>query len=69
LIGVLDRFLDLDPRDRTLYQVGRRMGVFSCVGDLEEAERRAVAENTCTELGITPENVDSMIDELMKRFI
>jgi hypothetical protein len=26
-------------------------------------------EQTCKRMGITPENVDAMIDEIMKRFI
>jgi hypothetical protein len=29
----------------------------------------AKVEKVCRQIGITPENVDEMIDELMKRFI
>jgi hypothetical protein len=36
---------------------------------MESPHRLNKAEKTCKELGITPENVDEVIDELMKRFI
>jgi hypothetical protein len=69
MIGVLRTFLDMAPEDQTLYQVGRRLGIFSCLADMEQPRRMAKVEKTCRELGITPANVDEIIDELMKRFI
>ncbi len=67
--AILKRFLDMAPEERTLYQVGRRIGVFSGPDDMNSPPRVAKARQTCQSFGITPENADQMIDELMKRFI
>lgn len=66
---IAGRFLALPPTDQILYQVGRRVGLFSRLSDLKDPARRAQAEETCTRLGITIDNVDSIVDEMMKRFI
>jgi hypothetical protein len=69
LCGVVRSFLGLSPEKRMLYQVGRRMGVFRGVGDMAFPGRLSQAERVVDRLGITPENVDSVIQELMARFI
>ena len=66
---VLRAFLKMDPEKQCAYQVGRRLGFFSRLSDMESHHRVAKAEKTCRQFGITPENVDDTIDELMKRFI
>ncbi|MFZ7128125.1 MAG: radical SAM protein [Desulfobacterales bacterium] len=63
------RFLDLPGEERMLYQVGRRMGYFHSLADMASSSRRAQAEQACRTWGITPENVDEKIEEIMKRFI
>ncbi len=69
IIGALRTFLDMEPEQQCLYQVGRRLGYFSRLSDMESPRRVERAEKTCRDLGITPENADQVIDELMKRFI
>lgn len=69
MLAALDRFLALPPWEQTVFQVGRRMGVFATLDDLEQPERRARAETACRQYGITPENVDAVIDALMRQFI
>jgi len=69
MTGVIQNFLSMDPKHKALYQVGRRLGIFSTLSDMDSPRRFARAEKTCRELNITPENVDEIIDELMKRFI
>ena len=69
MTGVIQNFLSMDPKHKALYQVGRRLGIFSTLSDIDSPRRFARAEKTCRELNITPENVDEIIDELMKRFI
>jgi hypothetical protein len=59
----------MEPERQCLYQVGRRLGFFSSLIDMESPHRLAKAEKTCKQLGITPDNADEVIDELMKRFI
>ena len=69
MLNILRDFLEMDAERQALYQVGRRIGVFSGLSDMEKPNRMARAERACRELGITPENVDRVTTELMKRFI
>jgi hypothetical protein len=69
MMATLRTFLEMAPERQCVYQVGRRIGVFTRLSDMQSPQRLARAERTCRELGITPENVDGVIDELMKRFI
>lgn len=69
ILSVIRSFLSMNPERRCMYQVGRRLGLFHCLGDVNNSRRMAKVERICLELGITPENVDETIDELMKRFI
>ncbi|MBF0203135.1 MAG: radical SAM protein [Desulfamplus sp.] len=69
MIGVIHRFLNMDPREQTLYQVGRRSGLFSRLDDLNDPGRRAMAQRHCSDFNVTPENVDMVINEIMKRFV
>ena len=55
--------------DQCRFQVGRRMGVFTRLADLESPKRRARVDAVCEQYGITPDNVDEMINEMMTRFI
>jgi hypothetical protein len=65
----IQTFLSMHPEQQTLYIVGRRLGFFSKLSDMQSVNRLKRAENACRELGITPENVDTVVEELMKRFI
>jgi len=69
MLDIINDFLVMEPERQCLYQVGRRLGFFSRISDMENPHRLAKAEKTCQQLGITPDNVDEVIDELMKRFI
>jgi biotin synthase-like enzyme len=69
MLDIVRRFLAMTPERQCVYQVGRRFGFFSRLGDMENPRRLGRAERACREFGITPENVDEVIDELMKRFI
>ncbi|MGD8367525.1 MAG: radical SAM protein [Desulfobacterales bacterium] len=69
MLDELDRFLALPPEEKTLYQVGRRLGLFARLNDLNASNRRRRAEEACRRFGITPTNADTAIDELMRRFI
>ena len=69
MIDVAETFLAMAPEEQVLYQVGRRIGLFSRLNDLHDPGRRSKVEETCTRLGITVANVDSVVNEMMKRFI
>jgi radical SAM superfamily enzyme YgiQ (UPF0313 family) len=69
MIGIIDRFFELEPEKRILYQVGRRMGFFRGPDDMDNSPHLERVNKACTLYGVTPENIDSVIDELMKRFV
>ncbi len=65
----LKAFLQMEPEYQTFWQVGRRLGYFTYLKDMESPHRLAKVEKACNQMGITPDNVDDTVDELMKRFI
>jgi hypothetical protein len=69
LISIVRKFLDLPPKEQMVYQVGRRMGLMRSLSDLADPAKRQHVENTCSKAGIHPGNVDSIVDEMLKRFI
>jgi radical SAM superfamily enzyme len=69
MLAVLDRFLSLSDRDQCRFQVGRRLGIFTRMADMQSPRRRDKVDAFCDRHGIGPENVDAVVDEMMKRFI
>lgn len=62
-------FLALPPDEQVLYQVGRRAGIFRGMEDLKDPGQLSQAQGVVNRLGANPENVDSIIYELMQRFV
>ncbi|WDP89404.1 MAG: radical SAM protein [Desulfobacter sp.] len=69
MIRIIDRFFDLSAQDRVLYQVGRRMGFFRGPEDMADSPNLERVRQACEDFGVTPDNVDHIIDQLMKRFV
>ncbi len=69
LIRIIDDFFDLPDQDRVLYQVGRRMGFFRGPEDMANSPHMDQVRQACRNFGVTPDNVDDIIDQLMKRFV
>jgi hypothetical protein len=69
MIEILSAFLALDPERQQFYQVGRRLGVFYSLSDMQDPLKATKVERAWDELGITPHNADQVIDRLMERFI
>jgi len=69
MLAILKRFLDMSPEQQTLYQVGRRSGAFGRIEDLDNPRRHALAEAIRDQYGITPENVEAVIEDIMRTFI
>ncbi|CAN2042762.1 Radical SAM protein [Candidatus Magnetomoraceae bacterium gMMP-15] len=69
MTGIIHDFLNLNPKQQTIYQVGRRLGVFRGLTDMENPYKLARAKETCNSLSITPDNVDEVIDRVMRRFV
>jgi hypothetical protein len=64
LMGTLQQFIDMQPAQQALFQVGKRFGCFLRLSDLQIPGRLAQAEEICRQLGITAENVDAKIIEI-----
>jgi len=69
MTGILKTFLAMAPQDQCYYQVGRRLGIFHALADMNSPQRMRKVEKFCKENDITPDNADRIIAELMKRFI
>jgi Radical SAM superfamily len=69
MTGILHTFLSLPAEDQVLYQVGRRLGIFAGLADMADAGRMDQVRGICRANDITPENVDAVVEEVMKRFI
>ncbi|MBU0718575.1 MAG: radical SAM protein [Planctomycetes bacterium] len=62
-------FLAMPAEHQRVYQVGRRLGLFHCVGDMQDSRALTEAERMCRDLGITADNVDQITNELMARYL
>jgi len=69
MVAIVKGFLDMEPSERMIYQVGRRMGLFRGVSDMADETKRHHVKTACAKAGITPDTVDAAVDEMMKRFI
>lgn len=69
LTAPVRRFLEMPPEQQTLYQVGRRLGYFHTLDDMNHPESLARSRAICAKMGITPKNVEAVIEEAMNRFI
>ena len=73
LVAVPGRFLELEPEQRMLFQVGKRTGHLQRLDDLDLPERVGPVREICRQAGISAANVDErmheMVQERMRRGI
>jgi len=69
MLEPLQAFLTMNPEKQRLYQIGRRIGVFSTLKDMDDSLRVVRVQEAYDALGVTAENIDHIVEELMKRFI
>lgn len=69
MLDILQTYLTMEPERRCVYQVGRRMGLFEELGDMDIPDRLAAVESVCRKYGVTPENVDDLIEKAKRGFI
>jgi radical SAM superfamily enzyme len=69
ILDVLDTFLQMSPDEQMFFQVGRRLGMLRRLDDMRGNGVRDRIDAICRQNGITPDNVEEVITELMKRFI
>ncbi|MEI6825943.1 MAG: radical SAM protein [Desulfuromonadales bacterium] len=66
LLELLLSFIAMPPEERVLFQLGKRSGHFLRLGDLQIPGRRAQVAETCRVAGITPDNADVWIHEMIQ---
>jgi radical SAM superfamily enzyme YgiQ (UPF0313 family) len=66
LLGVVRKFIDMEPQRRMLFQVGKRSGHFHRLADMEIPGRVSQVEAICRKSAITPDNVDESLHELVQ---
>ncbi len=69
MMAPVQEFLKLSPHDQMVFCIGRRTQRLSCLADLNNPSRRNYAEQACIDLGATIENMDDVIESIVKRFI
>lgn len=69
IIDVLKWFLHLNEEEKTIFRIGRRTGLINSIKDLSEPYIREKVESIIKQYNISTENLDIVVDELMKRFI
>lgn len=66
LLEVLRRFIAMAPADRVLFQLGKRSGHFLRLSDMRIPGRSAQVAESCLKAGITPDNADQMIHDMIQ---
>ncbi|NOY13829.1 MAG: radical SAM protein [Deltaproteobacteria bacterium] len=66
LQGVLQKFINMEPKKRICFQLGKRLGHFLRLSDMDIPNRLARVEDICVQLGMTPENADRKINDIIQ---
>ncbi len=69
MIGITTQFLELSPQRKILFQMGRRLGLFSRLDDMDNSPELQRVKETCRRYNVTPDTIDCVIDQVMKRFV
>jgi len=65
ILSALNRFLNLDPHDQQLFQIGRRMGLLGRLAHLDDPACRERTEKAYQSLMNDGQNVDAVCDMLL----
>lgn len=69
MINAMRWFLELDKEEQLIFRIGRRTGIINGMKDLSNPSLRSKVKGIIEQIDITAANVDTVTDELMKRFI
>jgi len=70
MLAVISRFQALSPEERANYKLGRRLGIYSRLDDLEDALRHEEVQQAMDRLGQKGDGVsDEVLFSLMERYI
>lgn len=68
MASLLRAFLEMGSERQRLYIVGRRLGIFQTLRDMESPRLAAEAERFCRELGVSEETFGGIIEEIGGRY-
>ena len=66
LVSLLQTFVDMEPRQQMLFQVGKRLGHFLHLRDMQNSDPLSKVDAICRQHGVTPANVDEKIHEMIQ---
>jgi hypothetical protein len=69
MLSILQLFLDMDSEQQLLFRLGRRIGLFSGLNDMKDRVKLEQTRKLALKRGITAENIDSIISEILEQFI
>jgi len=69
MISALKWFLELSEEEQMIFRIGRRTGIINSMKELAQPAIRARVKSIIEQNGITTDNIDLVVDDLMKRFI
>jgi radical SAM superfamily enzyme YgiQ (UPF0313 family) len=69
ILSILNRYLDLPESEKLIYRIGRRTGTMNSMEDLNHIVKRNHVKDLIKQYDIDDNNVDLVVDVLMKRFI
>jgi radical SAM superfamily enzyme YgiQ (UPF0313 family) len=69
MIEALEWFLNLDQSERNIFKIGRRTGIMNSIRHLDIDSKRTRVLELINSNHITNDNIDTIVEELMKNFI
>ncbi len=70
MLGKIDRYLSLTGEERRHYRLGRRMGLYNGVDDMERTELRTRVNGAMAQLlAQCPEDIDTIMADMVNRMI
>jgi radical SAM superfamily enzyme YgiQ (UPF0313 family) len=67
LLGIIDRYLDLTPREKANFQLGRRAGVYATMDDMQNQERFLYVEKLLKKID-SPEQLQTVLNKIRSQF-
>ncbi len=69
MLAVLNDFIHLPEREKLIFQIGRRIGLFEKLSDRMNSQKRAVVEQIIHQYKIHNENADDIINQFMSQML
>jgi histone acetyltransferase (RNA polymerase elongator complex component) len=67
ILAVIGRFQSLAPHERDVYKLGRRLGIYSSLNDLDDTYRHGEVEKVLEQ--VEPGTFDEVLFKLMERYV